>query len=203
MPKPSAIVFDLGKVLLDFDYGRVVRRFAEHSALPPRDISRLLLESDLLASYESGRMDARAFFGRLREGTGYPGDFDQFAAFFADIFTEIPDMISLHAELRARGMPVYIFSNTNDLAITHIRRRYPFFAGFDGYVLSYEAGCMKPEDAIYEAVERMTDRRGVEILYIDDRPENIATALRRGWIAVQHHDPAVTRERVASAGLLD
>lgn len=202
MPIPAAVVFDLGKVLLDFDYGRVVQRFAESSTLPPREISRLLLESDLLASYESGRIDAHTFFERLRTGTGYRGDFDRFAEFFSDIFTEIPAMISLHAELRARGTPVYIFSNTNDLAISHIRKRYPFFAGFDGYVLSYEAGCMKPEEAIYDVVERMTGRRGVELLYIDDRPENVATALRRGWIAVQHHDPAVTRERVASAGLL-
>ncbi len=202
MPKPSAVVFDLGKVLLDFDYGRVVRRFAEQSSVAPHEISRLLLESDLLPAYERGQLSAEAFFERLKSATGFPGDFATFAQFFADIFTEIPAMLALHAELRARRVPVFIFSNTNDLAVAYIRRRYPFFAGFDGYVLSYEVGCMKPDEPIYDAVEAMTGRRGTELLYLDDRGENVATALRRGWIAVHHHDPAVTRERVASAGLL-
>ncbi len=203
MPKPSAVVFDLGKVLLDFDYGRVVRRFAAESAVPPREISTLLLESGVLHAYERGQISSREFFTRLQSATGFPGDYATFAEFFADIFTEIPAMISLHADLRARGVPTYIFSNTNDLAVPHIRARYPFFSTFDGYVLSYEVRSMKPDEAIYDAVETMTHRKGTELIYLDDRAENIATALRRGWIAVHHHDPALTRERVIAAGLLD
>ncbi len=71
-------------------------------------------------------------------------------------------MIELHAELRQRGFKTYIFSNTNDLAIEHIRRNFPFFQNFDGYIFSYEVKSMKPGPAIYEALERMARpaRRG-------------------------------------------
>ncbi len=58
-------------------------------------------------------------------------------------------MIALHAELRGRGVPTYIFSNTNDLAIEHIRRNFPFFKNFVGYIYSYEIGAMKPDARIY------------------------------------------------------
>ena len=53
-----------------------------------------------------------------------------------------------------------------------------------------------------EAVERMTGRKGGELIYLDDRPENIAAGAARGWQAVLHHDPAVSRARIAAAGLL-
>ena len=53
-----------------------------------------------------------------------------------------------------------------DLAVTHIRRSFPFFANFDGYIFSYEVGAMKPDEKIYEAAERMTGKRGAELLFM-------------------------------------
>ena len=72
-------------------------------------------------------------------------------------------MVEIHARLRRRGIPTYIFSNTNELAVGHIRSSYPFFSEFDGYILSYEHGAMKPAAKLYEVVERQTGRRGAEI----------------------------------------
>jgi len=64
-------------------------------------------------------------------------------------------------------------------AVSHIRRAFPFFSNFDGYVYSYEHRAMKPDPKFYAVVERMTSCRGKQILYIDDRPENAATGLVR------------------------
>jgi HAD superfamily hydrolase (TIGR01509 family) len=86
---------------------------------------------------------------------------------------EIKPMIALQAALRADGIPTYIFSNTNGIAIGHIRRRFPFFSRFDGYILSYEVGAMKPSEKIYAAVERATGHAGEAIVYLDDRAENV------------------------------
>src|SRR5690606_36814516 len=143
-----------------------------------------------------------AFLESVRKETGFEGDYDEFAEYFSDIFTEIPAMTGLHAQLRAAGVPTFIFSNTNDLAIRHIRARFLFFAGFDGYVLSYEHGSMKPDSPLYEVVGRMTGSDGAPLLYLDDRPENVATGCARGWQAVLYQDPAATIERVRSTGLL-
>ena len=190
------VVFDLGKVLVDFDYSIAISRVAELSARLPAEVEQFFLHSPLLVDYESGRLTRQNFFDQAREATGFHGTLEEFGEFFADIFTEIPAMIELHAGLRGRGFKTFIFSNTNDLAVKHIRRTFPFFQGFDGYIYSYEVGAMKPEVRIYEALERLAGRRGAEIIYLDDRPENVAGGAARGWQAILHETPDKSRAAV-------
>lgn len=202
MTKPSIVVFDLGKVLLDFDYSIATRRIAAQATKPADQVHEFLSQSPLLYRYETGPMTRQEFFDEVRQFSGFRGSFAEFGAFFADIFSEMPPMIALHAELRRKGIPTYIFSNTNDLAIEHIRRNFPFFANFDGYILSYEVGSMKPDARIYEALEAMTGKRGVEILYLDDRPENVDAGAARGWQVILQTDPAKSRAAIEQLGLL-
>jgi HAD superfamily hydrolase (TIGR01509 family) len=187
-----AIVFDLGKVLVDFDYSIAARKIAARSAKPPENLHAFLGSSPLLVEYESGRLTRAQFFAAVRDAVGFRGDLDEFGKFFAEIFSPIEPMIALHAELRQRGLPVFIFSNTNDLAIEHIRRDFPFFNDFDGYIFSYEVGAMKPDAKIYEALENLTGKRGADLIYIDDRAENIDTAVKRGWRTILHETPEKT-----------
>src|SRR5262245_17577856 len=177
--QPEAVVFDLGKVLVDFDYSVAARRIAERGAVAPDAVQKFLDHSPLLFRYETGHINRQQFFDEVRRFSGFKGSIDEFAEFFADIFTEIPPMIGLHRRLRDARVPVYIFSNTNDLAIGHIRRNFPFFAKFDDFVLSYEHGAMKPDAKLYEVVERITGRHGEQLLYLDDRLENVEAGRAR------------------------
>jgi HAD superfamily hydrolase (TIGR01509 family) len=196
MNAPSAVVFDLGKVLLDFDYGISSRKIADQSDLSASEVFHLLCQSTLPYRLESGLLTTEEFYNEVRTATGFRGGLEQFTGHFADIFSEIKPMTAMQAALRARGVPTYIFSNTNDIAIRHVRERYPFFANFDGYILSYEQGVMKPDPRIYEIVERQTAHSGAALLYLDDRAENIATGAERGWRTLLHEDPEKTRVAV-------
>jgi HAD superfamily hydrolase (TIGR01509 family) len=197
---PSVLVFDLGKVLVDFDYSIAARRIAAGSKVPVNHIQFFIDQSPLLFRYELGQISTDEFFREICQLTGFSGTMDEFSEFFADIFTPIPPMLELHARLRRHGVPTYIFSNTNDLAVRHIRGRFPFFGEFDGYVLSYEHGAMKPDAKLYEAVENKTKRSGADILYIDDRPENVAAGSARGWRTVLHQSPVKTRAALTAMG---
>ena len=202
MTKPSVVVFDLGKVLVDFDYSIAGRRIAAQSKLTAAEVQNYLDHSPLLFRYETGLMNRQEFFETVRDHTGFRGSLVEFGSFFADIFTEMPEMTALHAALRRQGIPTYIFSNTNDLAIEHIRRAFPFFANFDGYILSYEVGAMKPAAKIYEALEAMTGKRGAEIVYLDDRQENIDAGAARSWQTILQTEPAKSRAAIGRLGLL-
>ena len=195
-----AIVFDLGKVLVDFDYTMAARRIAARSTRPPENLHSFLSSSPALVQYETGLLTRREFFDQVRDATGFLGEIDEFGQFFADIFTEIPPMITLHAELRRRGFKTYIFSNTNDLAVEHIRRSFPFFQQFDGYILSYEIKAMKPDAPIYAALEQMSGRRGADIIYLDDRQENIAAGATHGWRTALHESPERSQAALKSLG---
>jgi len=202
MPKPSVIVFDLGKVLLDFDYSIAARRIAERCHLTVEEVRRHLDHSPLLYRFETGLMTTEDFFTEISAKMKFSGTQSEFCEFFADIFVAIEPMIELHAQLRAKGFPTWIFSNTNTLAIGHIRRRFPFFKNFDGYVLSYEHGAMKPDAKLYEVVERKTGKRGAEILYLDDRLENIEAGAARGWQVILQESPERTRAAIEKLRLL-
>jgi len=189
----TVVVFDLGKVLVDFDYGIAAGRIAARSHLASDKVKPLIEQSRFIIDYESGRLTRQEFFERVREVTGFGGTIGEFSDFFADIFTPIPPMIEIHAELRRQKIPAYIFSNTNDLAIEHIRRNFSFFQNFDGYIFSHEVGAMKPQPEIYEAMEKLSGRRGTEIIYIDDRSENIAAGATHDWRTILHETPEKTR----------
>jgi HAD superfamily hydrolase (TIGR01509 family) len=201
-PTVKTVVFDLGKVLVDFDYAIAARRIAACSTVTPEKLRHFIDYSPLLFRLERGQLTTEEFYQAVCAATGFSGSMAEFTHFFADIFVPIEPMVELQAALRRRGMPTYIFSNTNDLAVSHIRRNFPFYGNFDGYILSYEQGVMKPEAAIYEAVERMCGRRDAEILYLDDRPENIAAGAARGWQVILQESPEKTLATVKGMGLL-
>lgn len=197
---PKVVVFDLGKVLVDFDYSIACRRFAEKSRVTADGVRDLLNQTSLLFDFETGKLSNEQFYQAMQEATGFTGNFDQFRDIFQDIFAPMPEMIALHAALRNQGTPTYIFSNTNEIAISFIRSQYPFFAHFDAHVLSYEHGAMKPQPKLYEVVERVTGCRGAKILYIDDRSENIEAGARRGWQVILQETPDRTLQQVRARG---
>jgi len=198
MNQSPALIFDLGKVLVDFNYSIAARKIAGRSTKSPHDLHAFLGASPLLCEYETGNLTREHFFHAIRTQIEFQGDLEEFGGYFADIFCEIPPIIQLHAELRGHGFKTYIFSNTNDLAVEHIRRNFPFFENFDGYIYSYQVGAMKPQPKIYEAMEAMAGKAGADLIYIDDRPENIAAGRARGWRAILHETPGQTRAAVTS-----
>jgi FMN phosphatase YigB (HAD superfamily) len=197
-----AIIFDLGKVLVDFDYSIAARKIAARSVHAPEDLHLFLGNSPLLVEFETGAISRLEIFEAVRAETGFRGTLEEFGSYFAEIFSEIHEMTVLHSELRQRGLKTYIFSNTNDLAIEHVRRNFPFFENFDGYIFSYEVGAMKPQPKIYEAMEKMCSRIGKDLIYIDDREENVAAGTARGWRAIHHRTPKQTRAELVKFGVL-
>ena len=199
--KPT-IIFDLGKVLVDFDWSIAAKKIATRSTTPPEQFHHHLATSPVLWQYECGQLTRQEFFEAIRTAIGFQGTDAEFNGYFAAIFTEIEPMIALHAELRQRGHRTFILSNTNDLAIELVRRDFPFFKHFDGYVFSYEVGAMKPDAKIYAAAEALTGQSGADLIFIDDRPENVAAGAARGWRTILHETPEKTRAALADFQLL-
>ncbi len=202
MARPDIVVFDLGKVLLDFDYGIVADKIAAQGRMLAKEVLGIIGQTPLLFRYETGLLTKAQFFAEVRAATGFGGGLEEFSELFGDIFVPIEPMIELQAELQRSGIPTYIFSNTNELATEHIRKRFPFFNTFNGYILSYQHGAMKPDARLYEVVERESGRRQSEILYLDDRPENIAAGAARGWQVILQETPQKTRTAIERLGLL-
>lgn len=201
-PTPQIMVFDLGKVLLDFDWMIVIERLARKSGRSPDSFKSLISDPSLLLDYECGAISSRDFHLMVQNRLGYTGTFEEFVHDFGQMFSEIPEMIDINRSIRSRGIPTYILSNTNEIAIDIIQNQFPFFQEFTGYIYSYVEKSMKPDQGIYAALESMAQARGPEIAFIDDNLANVAGAQSRGWQAHHHQSIAETRQFLASIGLL-
>ncbi len=100
----TVVAFDLGKVLVDFDYSIAARKIAARSTMPLDSVNSFIGDSGITVKYELGLVTRREFFEQARQAIGFHGTFEEFGELFADIFTEIPLMIELHAGLRRRGV---------------------------------------------------------------------------------------------------
>src|SRR5687767_11613725 len=90
---PKVVVFDLGKVLVDFDYGRAIRAIASRGTVPVTEVQRLLAQTPLLIDYETGRVTTEQFCRNACRLTGYSGTAEEFHQVFGDIFSPLEEMI--------------------------------------------------------------------------------------------------------------
>jgi epoxide hydrolase-like predicted phosphatase len=117
------------------------------------------------------------------------------ADFFAgDALNE--SLVSYVQRLREADYKTGILSNFADDARYVWSRVYPFIQYFDGIVISYEVGLMKPDPRIYHLALESLDVEPNEALFIDDFSENIQGAKAVGLQALHFTDPEVAQQRL-------
>lgn len=187
----DCVVFDIGNVLLSFDFGLALRRIAPFCRVPSVEIAAQL--EPLKVELESGRLAGAAFLGELAALAEYSGDPSLLRSAWQEIFEPIAATHKLVADLHGR-IPLYLLSNTNDLHAEYFLKTYPVFSFFDGSVFSHEAGVMKPDAGIYDhAVSKFGLLPG-RTLFIDDLLPNVEAARAGGWVA--HHYCVREHERL-------
>ena len=196
--KISAVCFDLGKVLLDFDWQVMLRRIAEKSSLPPGEISARMSDNPNFLHYEIGSVTTREFFSYLKMMTDFRGTIMELRTSFCEIFTPLSEHIALAAML-APHYPLAIISNTNEAHITYAEANYSFFSLFPVRIYSHQVGTMKPRPEIYQAaLAALGGIDPLETLFIDDLEPNILGAVKLGWQTIHLRPEVDLRAALAS-----
>lgn len=81
-----------------------------------------------------------------------------------------------------QGYKVYVLSNASDAFYDYFPRFRPI-EDFDGIVVSADIHMIKPDEGIYRYLTDKYNLESEECLFIDDRKENVDTALQLGWQA--------------------
>jgi FMN phosphatase YigB (HAD superfamily) len=196
-----AILFDLGRVLVHFDFQRAYRQLEKFCPHPATEIPKRLAGTGLVQRYECGLVDSRDFVAELTKILDLKVDFNDFCAVFCAIFAEnlVPE--SLVEELASRYRLV-LLSNTNEIHFDMIRRTYPVIRHFHQLVLSYEVKHMKPQPEIYRAAIEAARCRPEECFYTDDIPEFIEGARKMGMDAVQFESAEQLQREMRARGIL-
>lgn len=179
-----AFLFDIGNVLLRFDFNLALQKLAHHCDPAAETILELI--EPVKAAYEGGRMERADFQAEVRAILRYTGTDTDFISAWEDIFTENQPMIDLVHQLKGR-YPLYLLSNTSDIHVDFIFRRYPVFSLFDDAIYSYKVRASKPEREIYEITTRQLGIDPAETFFIDDLLPNIQSAREVGFRAHHYH----------------
>jgi FMN phosphatase YigB (HAD superfamily) len=147
-------------------------------------------ESGLQNRFEHGRISTAGFLETLVASLENPkpvSDPRLLTDALSDMFQPIESMTAAIDQLRNSGTRMGILSNTCDAHWNWIlRQQHPMMSGpFDAIVLSFEVNAMKPDDQIYRAAELSAGVPSDQILFLDDKAENVRAAKQRGWQAEQ------------------
>jgi putative hydrolase of the HAD superfamily len=187
------VIFDLGKVLVQFDRQIAYRRL--HPFVPDENKPLLTHRSHELermlhgpaVELESGRMPFDVFSGRVQNLLGLSMPAQELWHIWCDIFTPDEAMIELGTRL-SNAYGAWLASNTSQVHYEWILERFPHVGFFRDAALSYELGIMKPDPRYFE---RACDKFGIEpahALFIDDLKANVLGAEKAGLNAVVFHN---------------
>jgi FMN phosphatase YigB (HAD superfamily) len=189
-PMIKTIIFDLGKVIIPFDFQRGYDRLAPLCSYSAEQIPDRLRSCDLVTRFESGHVEPEVFVREISDLLELKVDYAGFCDIWSSIFlpeTLIPE--SLLTDLKSRYRLV-LLSNTNAIHFDMVSRRYPLLRHFDEYVLSHRVGALKPDPKIYDAAIRAARCRPEECFFTDDIAAYIEGARRHGIDAVQFQNVA-------------
>ena len=197
---PAAVVFDIGNVLIEWNPARMY-----DASIGAQERARLFDEVDLDGMNAALDRGAPFLESVLALAARHPGRAAQIRLWhdrWIDMASpSIEGSVALLLALRKAGVPVLALSNFGVETFAIAERHYPFLAAFDRRYISGHLGLMKPEAAIYAHVEADSGLAPESLLFIDDRPENIAAAEARGWRGHVFDSVAGLAERLASEGL--
>jgi len=184
MNPPRTFLFDVGKVLLDFDFEGSLQNL-----LPPdtpdadERIAKVMEPKD---PFERGQIPLEEYLQHALQALGDEVTEEAFLDAWRQIFTPNLPMWEAVKKLKSDGHRLLLFSNTNAIHCPWFLENFEIFELFEGGTYSFEAGSMKPEPAIYEAAINTHGLTAKETLYIDDLPDNIDSGIAHGFRSHQY-----------------
>jgi FMN phosphatase YigB (HAD superfamily) len=199
-----ALLFDLGGVVLDVDFGRALAAWGRHSRLPPERLRETFRPGDeAYRRHETGHLSDDGFFAHLRELLALDCDAAAVqAGWNAVLVAEIRETVELLDALPPE-LPRYAISNTNAAHVAEIHRLFPrLLPRFTRVFVSHEIGHRKPDAAAFQHVLQQIGVPAPQALLFDDLVPNVEAARALGMQAVLVRSPADVRAALEARGLV-
>jgi putative hydrolase of the HAD superfamily len=198
----DALLFDLGRVVLDIDFNRTLACWAGHAGCEPAHLLARFTRDDAYHRHERGEIDDATYFAALRASLGVELPDAQFLEGWNAIFVGEMPGIAVHLARAKARVPLYAFSNTNGAHADHFSVAYADVLGhFREIFLSSNIKLRKPDAAAYDHVVKAIGVPASRIVFFDDLTENIEGARARGLIAVHVTSPGDVAQALAALGI--
>lgn len=182
------IVFDMGKVLVDYVADAVCRHYMTDEK-EIREVCTSVFVSPEWVFLDMGVMEEEEALQRMKSRLETPHAKEMaelcFRHWHEYNMWAMEGMEELIKNLHSRGYGIYLCSNASVRLLTCYKQLIPGIEYFDGVLFSAEEGCMKPQKEIYERLFARFGLKAEECYFIDDQPLNIRGAEScgmKGWV---------------------
>ncbi|GGD07869.1 HAD family hydrolase [Aquisalinus flavus] len=199
----SIALFDLGNVLLDWD---PVRLYTElmGSREQAEEFCATVTTMDWHKQHDRGVPMAENARRLIEKHPEHAELIHAWRIDWLDMFDGYVDGVDdIVRALKVAGVPLYALSNMPAEVWPEMREEFPVLTDFRDVIISAKEKMIKPDPRIYAiALERMGNPDPAEVLFIDDRQDNVDAAIAAGMKAVHFTDAAALRAALGEAGLL-
>jgi glucose-1-phosphatase len=197
----KTVIFDLGKVIISFDFMRGYVGLEQVCGLPAAEIRRRIASTDLVHRFESGLVEPEDFVDQLSHMLDLHISYDKFCEIWSSIF--LPDPLIPESMLQGIGerFRLILLSNTNAIHFRMLEQTYPLLRHFHDTVLSFRVGALKPSPVIYREAIARAGCLPEECFFTDDIADYVAAARREGMDAVQFESCAQIERELAARGI--
>ncbi len=200
---PTAVVFDLGGVLIDWDPRYLYRSVFEGDEAAVERFLAEVTTADWNAQQDAGRPWAEAIETLAREHPHYRTQIEAFWTRWPETLGDaIQPTVEILAELRRADVRVLALTNWSGETFPLARPRYPFLDWFDGIVVSGDVRMAKPDPRIFRHLIERHELDPSSSVFIDDSEANVRAAEAAGMIGIRFTDAAALRVRLVELGLL-
>ncbi|MED5550731.1 MAG: HAD family phosphatase [Pseudomonadota bacterium] len=198
----KAVLWDLGNVLLDWS----PRRFYEKLFRTPEEVDHFLGEvctMDWHAAHDRGVPMAE---NREHLIAKYPHYEDAIRAWETGLDGmldgSVPGTDVVMDTLAGRGVPQYALTNLPAEWVEPVKALYPQMAHMRDVIVSAHEGVIKPDRRIYEITAARLPFAPEEVVFFDDREENVTAARTFGFDAEVFEGEGPLKAALAARGLL-
>jgi HAD superfamily hydrolase (TIGR01509 family) len=198
----DALLFDLGRVVIDIDFNKVIACWAEHAGCEPSAIAARFAPDETYFHHERGAISDEVFFESLRGSLGIAIADEQFLEGWNAIFAGEMDGIAPLLARASQHLPLYAFSNTNRAHVATFTKIYAdVLRHFREVYISSTIGMRKPEAEAFDHVIEAIGVPASRIVFFDDLAENIEGARARGLKAVHVRSVSDVADALKALGI--
>jgi glucose-1-phosphatase len=198
----EVIYFDLGKVIVDFDHSRAAQELLKVTPLSLEEAMAVLSDGELVSEYETGRLSSEEHYRKVCRRLQIEVSMEKFRELWGSMFLPEPLLSEVFLQALKKQYRLMLLSNTNEIHFDFVIQHYPILRVIEERLLSYQAGCMKPEARIFELAIKKAGVPPENIFFTDDRLENIEAARQAGIQALLFQSEAQLKQDMLSRGML-
>jgi 2-haloacid dehalogenase len=201
-PGVSAVVFDVGRVLIEWDLRVLYRKLIADPAELEWFVGNVVTEAWHF-EHDAGRELGEMVAERKRQFPGYAGLIDAYANRFLETMPgPVPGTAALVDRLAARGLPLFAITNFASPFWAEFLPTLPVLRRFREIVVSGDEKLAKPGAAIFALAARRFGFAPEAMLFVDDNEKNIAAAAALGWQVHLFRDAPTLEADLMARGLL-